>query len=1314
MTSCTRVVLLAALICAAAADAATYTWKGGSGEWNTATNWTPTGVPGATDTATFSSATAGTVTITGTPASVMALTKSGAVTVTISGPESLTIGSGGITRTGGGAASVLDITTDVVVGSAGETWTISGGTNTFSGAISGANFTKVGGGTLILSGGNTFSAARVNAGTLQATSSGALGSGTITLGGGTLSLNSATALSLPVSLTTAANATLNVQGGAVTHAVASVTVNTGNTLTLSTGAGASLSVGTLSVSGTVAGAGPTLTVTGTLTGNGTLSRAVTVGAGANLSPTGAGLTTGALTLTSSTNLNFTVGSTVTKVTVNGALALAGVLNVSPGAGFAANTYTLMTATGAITDNHLSVPSATVPAGFDIGYVVSGANVNLIVTVRALGISLAKMQATYDSRHTQVAWTMGQEQTTLGYRLWKQSGPSLVRVGPDLLPGGSVRIGTDLKNGPSYVLEDWTTAPGGTYLIEAISMSGQSTWLGPVTATTGTFLPAPAPRAAPSRTPLVLSGGTHSAQLQVPNAPGQLAQPAPLQSWELAASPAVQIAIRSAGVYVVSAQSLFAAGLPVGVSVDSLSVSNQGGPIAFLALSADGSHLNAGDAIEFFGEGVDGRYTDVGVYWVTWTLGGGPQTSVESTEAAGTSAGPSFPESLQFQDRINYFGGLKNGNQQKFFGPWVYDAPEVRTYATPAFDVTSAEVATLEVALQGVTTGAHAVQVSLNGVAIGAVTGSGQQFMTGTFQIPSGLLVAGNNTVQLLATSASDASFETYQSLTYPRLYQSTGGPFYFTAPGGSTVHLADVQASATSVLDLTNPAATVALAVRPDPEDATASVVTVPSGGERSLYAFTGADVQTPVAITAHSPSRIHAEEADLVVIAHSSLLSSVQPLVSQRQAEGLRVALVDVQSVYDEFNFGQKDVSALHGFLAYAESHWSRPPRYVLLAGSASYNPRNYGGAGGVDLVPTPLLETQYMETAEDDALVSFWEANTPDMAVGRLPLSDPSAVDRAVAKILSRGLVTPTSQMLFVHDEDDPISNFTQQTQQVRAGLGLWPSSVLSRSDGLAEGSPQQAAADAALHTSLIAALVSGPAVVSYLGHGAEDTWSGSILSGEDVTALSSGAGASVFFAGGCLNGYFVDEGNEFLAGDLLSVPSGGAWAMVASSGATNPGEQETLALNFWQGALLDGLTLGQALMQAKYTVSDPDVRATFELFGDPSAHLAPKASSAATAASGLQARTATGCSTPGTPALDVLPFVAGALLLYARRRRALAARAQQRYRARFSSGAGTGGLRSQRVAPGPAAGRDAGPRRTPLTMVGEPAAARSGAAR
>jgi hypothetical protein len=816
---------------------------------------------------------------------------------------------------------------------------------------------------------------------------------------------------------------------------------------------------------------------------------------------------------------------------------------------------------------------------------------------------------------------------------------------------------DLKNGPSYVLEDWTTPPGGTYLLEAVGMDGVSQWLGPVKAQPGQPRAGPTLVPDPSRTPLVLSRGPASAKL-LPRRSASLAAISPATAWTIASSPAAKINVNAPGVYRVPAESLFAAGIQTSVPLTSLSVSSLGNFIPFRALSADGAHLNAGDAIEFYGEGIDARYTDVRVYWVTTALGAGPQF-IATTSTSGPSAGASFLQTFEYQDRIYYLSGVKNGGQQKYFGPGVYTVPDVRTYSIPALDLTSSQTATLEVALQGMSPAQHSVQVSINGVAIGTLAGVGPVAMTQTFQVPSGLLLAGDNTVQLVAPASGDESFEIYQRLSYPRLYEAAGGPLYFSAPGGSTVHLSGADAATLQVLDITDPASTAQVDISADPNDASSALVYVPSGSERSLYAYTASDVKAPLSILANAPSRIHSSPADLVVIAHSSLISEMAPLVAGRQADGLRVALVDVEDVYDEFANGEKDAAAIHDFLAYAWANWSPKPRYALLAGSASYNPRNYGlsGAVSVDLVPTPLVETEYMETGSDDAFVTFSETNVPDIAVGRLPTSDANSAQQAVAKILGRALVGKDSRLLFVHDEDDPISNFTKQTARVRNALGGWRerSSTIARSNVYAEGSPQQAAADAVLHASLLTALQSGAAMVSYLGHGNQDGWSGSILTVDDISTLAASTEASVFFAGGCQNGYFVDQGAAFLAGALLSSPKGGAWAMVASSAPTDPGDEATLALHLWQGALLSGLPLGDALVQAKGAITDPNVRASFELFGDPSARMAPpRPRSALTADALVEASPTTGCGTPGNPALAVLPLILLALLRTARARR------------------------------------------------------------
>ena len=67
--------ILSVLFTYTATAQTTYTWNGGSGDWNVATNWTPVGVPGASDNAIINS---GTVTLT-TDVTVAGVELSGAL-----------------------------------------------------------------------------------------------------------------------------------------------------------------------------------------------------------------------------------------------------------------------------------------------------------------------------------------------------------------------------------------------------------------------------------------------------------------------------------------------------------------------------------------------------------------------------------------------------------------------------------------------------------------------------------------------------------------------------------------------------------------------------------------------------------------------------------------------------------------------------------------------------------------------------------------------------------------------------------------------------------------------------------------------------------------------------------------------------------------------------------------------------------------------------------------------------------------------------------------------------------------------------------
>ena len=143
-----------------------------------------------------------------------------------------------------------------------------------------------------------------------------------------------------------------------------------------------------------------------------------------------------------------------------------------------------------------------------------------------------------------------------------------------------------------------------------------------------------------------------------------------------------------------------------------------------------------------------------------------------------------------------------------------------------------------------------------------------------------------------------------------------------------------------------------------------------------------------------------------------------------------------------------------------------------------------------------------------------------------------------------------------------------------------------------------------DAAVRGRILDLLNRGPSVVNYYGHGAVNIWTGAgLLQSADAGALRNAGRLSLFVMMTCLNGYFIDPQRPGLAEALLRAPYGGAFAVWASSGLTEPSDQiranEEL---FRELASTDPPRLGDAMVRAKSVIGDPDVRRTWILFGDP----------------------------------------------------------------------------------------------------------------
>jgi hypothetical protein len=366
------------------------------------------------------------------------------------------------------------------------------------------------------------------------------------------------------------------------------------------------------------------------------------------------------------------------------------------------------------------------------------------------------------------------------------------------------------------------------------------------------------------------------------------------------------------------------------------------------------------------------------------------------------------------------------------------------------------------------------------------------------------------------------------------------------------------------------------------------------------LYFFASDRIQGANSVVANQPSKLKdsSNGADLVIITHQTLAGSLTPLVEQRRSQGLSVAVVDIEDVYDEFSFGNKSPQAIKDFLSYASSTWSKAPRFLLLAGDTSFDPRNYLGLGNQDFVATKMIDTFTMEAASDDWFADFNNDGIPELAVGRLPVKTATEAAKMVAKIVGYDSGEPASGVLLVADANLGF-DFEGTDSDLRA--------LLPAGTDVQEVFRGRINDNTLTRSQLLAGINSGKKMVNYAGHGSHNIWNFSILTNRDSPNMTNSK-LSLFVSMTCMNGYFLYPTalNESLAESWIKSP-GGAIAAWASAGMTPPDGQAEMDLavtNQLFGST--GTTIGEATVRAKAAVLDYDVRRTWILFGDPTTRL------------------------------------------------------------------------------------------------------------
>jgi subtilisin-like proprotein convertase family protein len=833
------------------------------------------------------------------------------------------------------------------------------------------------------------------------------------------------------------------------------------------------------------------------------------------------------------------------------------------------------------------------SGGDTGSITGGWCLTITTGPTLARFSSASATASDDGQ-VNLKWKTGYEVDNLGFNVYRDEAGERVRVNKQIIAGSAFLAGqgTAMTSGRNYSWRDDSARSNSQYWIEAVAVDGSTTWHGPVSPV---HSPGKSNFETQSATLGDLSHGGGATDANDITTSGVVVEAG------ASGQSALKLSVKQTGYYRVTQPELVAAGLSPGVNPRKLQLFEDGSEQPIIVQGEKDGQFDSGDWVEFYATASGNSYTDTRVY----RLVAGSQKGLRvktAPETNGTGGAESFLFTTELREKNVYYSALRNGDQENFFGAVVTREPVTRTLKLQNVAGSAPDSATLEVAMQGVTTASHNVRVTLNGVDIGAVIFDGQTAGIARLSIAQSSLKEGDNSVQLIAEGGeSDVSLTDAIRLSYWHSYAADNNSVQFTAKAGQKVTIAGFSNSAIRVIDLSDveKGGLRELSSLVSTNGSSHSVtVSIPGTGARTLLAFASDQMKRPAAIRADFASdwRQKSNKADMVIFTRKDFIPALEPLKAHRESQGLKVAIVDIEDAYDEFSFGNKNPQAIKDFLAYATSAWKVKPRFAMFAGDASFDPKNYLGAGDWDIIPTKLIDTQFMEAASDEWFADFNGDGLAELAVGRLPVRSVQELSTVVAKIIGYDSSSPAESLLLVADAGDTF-NFEGASDGLRAFI---PGNL--KALAIARGTTD----DETARAQLLNYINQGQRVINYIGHGNLNVWRGELFTSDDASALTNSQHLSLFVAMTCLNGYFQDAIAESLAEALLKAPHGGAVAAWASTGMCDPAEQGVLNQEFYRLLFGGKLTVGEAAMKAKSSVKDKDVRRTWVVIGDPTTRL------------------------------------------------------------------------------------------------------------
>jgi len=344
---------------------------------------------------------------------------------------------------------------------------------------------------------------------------------------------------------------------------------------------------------------------------------------------------------------------------------------------------------------------------------------------------------------------------------------------------------------------------------------------------------------------------------------------------------------------------------------------------------ENNQLDAADTIEFYGQPVTSdyaKYTDTNIYWLTdsGTTGALRMGNIDSTPGVAQLSN-THTATVRYEEDMEYFNLVAGADaRDRWFSPsFVVGAGFGYGVISADFTLTLPDVGgqgTLTFSMWGSYDTDHEVNVSLNGAYLETLTWSGIASYETTID-PVNLL-SGNNAITLTPVSGADPQDLDFMIVdwieaVYPKGFTTTNDTLKFSHDEGFRHQVSGFTTDDLFAFDITS-AEDVSRMI--DFETTGAGPYTLEmepqtGTGERTYMVLSAGETKTPAGISEDAGSSLADGEngADYILITHRDLgwdaigdqETWLTDLVALREAQGLRVEVVDVADIYDEFSYG-------------------------------------------------------------------------------------------------------------------------------------------------------------------------------------------------------------------------------------------------------------------------------------------------------------------------------------------------------------------------------------------------------------------------